>query len=495
MGFIMKPERPKSPFLWEVTPKEIRDYVESLEVLTTFLLDRTEALSMQVVEQSQKSAELTQKIAELTQKIEKLEARLNKNSGNSNNPPSSDSPFKKPAKSGSPKPSGKKPGGQKGHKGHQRVMLDPTEQVDIHPTQCNCGSHRLLSCPDEPFYVHQVIELPEIRMDVTHFRLFKTTCRDCGRTVKGRIPCEHRTGYGPRLSALVAQQSGTCGESRETVRDLVQSVLGVPISTGGIQNIIDRASAAILPVYEAIADEARSAPVNHVDETSWKNQAKLRWLWVMANWKVAFFIIHKNRSYEAFLKLVDAWEGILVSDDYSLYKKWVHERQACLAHLLRRARWLSERENPEIAHFGTRLLVELSLLIRWGHEQPTLGEWRAFIARFKPLLAKNRDRKDEAGVFARRLLNEMESLWLCVSEEGVEPTNNRAERVLRYPVTWRNRSRGTWSEKGDRWVERILSVKQTCRMHDLPTYPRLVQAISDHLNGQPTDVTWIAELA
>ncbi|MFH1885458.1 MAG: transposase, partial [Pseudomonadota bacterium] len=104
-------------------------------------------------------------------------------------------------------------------------------------------------------------------------------------------------------------------------------------------------------------------------------------------------------------------------------------------------------------------------------------------------------RKDEAGVFARRLLNEMESLWLCVSEEGVEPTNNRAERVLRYPVTWRTRSRGTWSEKGDRWVERILSVKQTCRMHDLPTYPRLVQANSDHLNGQPTAVTWIAELA
>ncbi|MFH2100051.1 MAG: hypothetical protein ABIJ95_11110, partial [Pseudomonadota bacterium] len=85
----------------------------------------------------------------------------------------------------------------------------------------------------------------------------------------------------------------------------------------------------------------------------------------------------------------------------------------------------------------------------------------------------------------------------------VEPTNNRAERVLRYPVTWRNRSRGTWSnrsrgtwsEKGDRWVERILSLKQTCRMHDIPTYPRLVQALSDHLNGQPTDVTWIAELA
>jgi len=103
MGFIMKPERPKSPFLWEVTPKEISAYVESLEVLVSFLLDKTEALTHHVVEQAQEIAEQSQKITALDQKVEKLEARLNKNSSNSNQPPSSDSPFKKPAKSGSSK--------------------------------------------------------------------------------------------------------------------------------------------------------------------------------------------------------------------------------------------------------------------------------------------------------------------------------------------------------------------------------------------------------
>ena len=109
----------------------------------------------------------------------------------------------------------------------------------------------------------------------------------------------------------------------------------------------------------------------------------------MANLKVAFFMIHKNRSYQAFCQLVDAWEGILVSDDYGLYRKWVHERQTCLAHLIRAARALSQRKDPELARFGTHLKSELKRLIRWRHELPTVGEWQAFIARFKGLLNKH----------------------------------------------------------------------------------------------------------
>ncbi|WP_157467919.1 IS66 family transposase, partial [Desulfatibacillum aliphaticivorans] len=137
---------------------------------------------------------------------------------------------------------------------------------------------------------------------------------------------------------------------------------------------------------------------------------------------------------------------------------------------------------------------ELSLIVKWAYEPPTIGEWRAFIARFKGLLNKHQERRDDAGVFARRLMLEMESLWLCLSEPGVDPTNNRAERALRYGVIWRKRSLGTQSEKGDRWVERILSLKHTLRMRGLPVYPRLVQIISDFLKSQPTDLAWISNL-
>jgi len=159
------------------------------------------------------------------------------------------------------------------------------------------------------------------------------------------------------------------------------------------------------------------------------------------------------------------------------------------------SRGLSERQDPDLARFGKRLMTELALLIQGGRESPALGEWRVFNARFARLAPENRDREDEAGVFARRLVNERESLWLCISEDGVDPTNNRAERALRYGVIWRKRSLGTWSEKGDRWVERILSLKHTCRMHGIPAYSRLVQAVADYLGNQPTDLAWIGTLA
>ncbi|MGD9700715.1 IS66 family transposase [Acinetobacter sp.] len=115
----------------------------------------------------------------------------------------------------------------------------------------------------------------------------------------------------------------------------------------------DRASKAIHPHYEAIGEKAQAARVNHVDETPWKNNGKLNWLWVMASSVVAYFMVHTNRSKDAFKSLVGGWEGILVSDGYRLYRNWVHARQTCLAHLIRRAKGLAERKEPELVQCGT----------------------------------------------------------------------------------------------------------------------------------------------
>jgi len=108
---------------------------------------------------------------------------------------------------------------------------------------------------------------------------------------------------------------------------------------------------------------------------------------------------------------------------------------------------------------------------------PNVGQWRAFYARLSRLINRHHDRKDEAGKLARSLLREMDSLWLFLEVRGVEPTNNRAERALRFGVMRRKPSYGTDSEKGDRWVERILTVRQTCRLRGRPTFPVLVEAV------------------
>jgi len=313
----------------------------------------------------------------------------------------------------------------------------------------------------------------------------------CLKTWKASVPPEHGTGYGPRLSAMIGEISGIEGNSRETVQSLCRSVLGFHISTGAIQNVVDRVSKAIVPHYDQIGMCARNTRINHLDETTWRKEGNLNWIWVMANSAVAFFMVHTHRSKEAFEKLIGHWTGVLVSDNYGVYQNWVGMRQKCLAHLIRKAKGLSEHSNPEISACGRKARDELRRLIRMAKEPPTVGQWRAWYARVCKLIKENRDRKDPAGTFVRSLAKEMESLWVFLHEQGVEPTNNYAERMIRYAVLWRKRSMGTQSQKGNRWVERILSLRQTCRLNGKSSFDVLVDAMSCYFKQQQPNLSWI----
>lgn len=446
-----------------------------------------EALVDRVLLQAEAIRKLQETIARLEKRIEELEAKINTNSSNSSQPPSSDSPFKKGKQPGHHK----KPGAKKGHKGHRQQMLSPTDtrRVRPGPCSCGCGSQGEL----KPFYTHQHIELPEIALEVTHFVLLKGTCPACGKTNKARVPSGYQSGYGPRLSAVITELAGSHGDSRSIIQNFCGSVLGLSLSLGTIQKILDRASKAVKPHYEEIGAQVRQAEINHVDETSWRLKGALNWLWVLTNSSLAFFMIHSQRSKAAFKELIQDWAGILVSDGYGLYRKWVNLRQTCLAHLIREARKLFESKNPEVARFGENAIKELQRLCHMAHAPPTLGEWRAFYARFIRLTSRHAHRKDEAGKFTARLLREIDSLWLFLEKEGVSPTNNHAERMLRFAVCWRKRSLGTHSDKGNRWVERILTLRQTCRLQGRRTFPILVAAIDCYFKEQKPDLGWISQ--
>ena len=370
-------------------------------------------------------------------------------------------------------------------------MLPPDETINVPPKTCSCGCQEYKN--RKTFYTHQHLEFPkEIKPKVTHFNLDQGKCVNCGKVNKAELPAAYRTGYGPRLTAVIATLAGNHGDSRRICQEFCFSVLGFTISLGTIQKIIDRTSKAIEPHYEAIGEKARQSEVNHVDETSWYEKAKLIWLWVLANANVAFFMIHRHRSKEAFKELIREWTGILISDGYPMYTKWVGLRQTCLAHLIRKAKALSESKNPETAKFGKVAMKELQRLCHMAHAPPTIGEWRMFYARFIALITRNIANTDETGKFARRLMREIDSLWLFLEKAGVSPTNNHAERML-IAVCWRKRSLGTASEKGNRWVERILSLRQTCRLQGKRTFPILVEAIDSYFKEQKPDVSWIAQ--
>ena len=280
-------------------------------------------------------------IQQQTARIAALEARLSQTSRNSDRPPSSDPPFvTKPSSSTAAGTPGAKPG----HPGYRQALLAPTEIVKVNPEPCACGQREFSATT--PYYTHQVVELPEIQMAVTHVVLHETRCPRCGHLLKAELPAQYRYGYGPRLTALIGELSGPQRDSRSMVKEFCTSVLGVPISRGAIQRSVDRVSEAIRPHYEAIAEQARSTKVNYIDETAWYQHGVLAWLWVMVNTTVALFTVQSSRSRAAFEALIERWAGILVSDGYGVYQHWMHQRQTCLAHLIRRARGLSERKEP-----------------------------------------------------------------------------------------------------------------------------------------------------
>ena len=102
---------------------------------------------------------------------------------------------------------------------------------------------------------------------------------------------------------------------------------------------------------------------------------------------------------------------------------------------------------------------------------------------------QSHDRADAAGRFARRLWREMDSLWVLLAQQGVEPTKHSAARALRFGGLWRKRSRGTARTKGQHWVERILSLRETCRLQARATYMVFVDAVASLFKGQQPDLS------
>jgi transposase len=333
-------------------------------------------------------------------------------------------------------------------------------------------------------------KLPEIDMQVSHYILQQCDCPNCGKTVKATLPSDVSTGYGPRFTALIGELSGIKAMSRNDVKQLCESVLGIPIATGTIQKIVDRTSNALLPVYEHIGRIARRFWCNYIDETSWFKQNDLHWLWAMVNERVAFYRIDPHRSKEAFEKLVRDWNGILVSDSYGLYRKWVN-RQTCLAHLIRKADALAERKKPDLRRFGEIVAAWLRQLVSFAKAPPDSKQWSDFYTFFLFTISLWENDKTDAGKLARQIVREVDSLWTFLDHQGVDPTNNRAERALRFGVLWRKRSLGTQSEKGNRWVERILSMRETCRLNAKPTFPFLVECITSYFRRSTPNLSWI----
>jgi len=435
-----------------------------------------------------------QLVVVLIGQITELRERVNKTSRNSSKPPSSDGPGAPPRQKRSS--SGRKQGGQKGHAGHGR-SLKPVEQVkrvvELKPTMCSaCGA--LLLGEDTDAVRHQVTELPRVEPDVIEYRKHTLTCLACGAPTTAEWPVDMPTGgFGPRAQATVGYFTGRMRMSQRDVEEAMGAVFHTDVSLGSIPAQEERVSAALAEPVEEARTYVQQQPVNNVDETGWREGTKRCWLWINTTAMVTVFAVIATRSAAGARQVLGSvWQKVVGSDRWSGYN-WLDPqwRQLCWAHLQRDFQAFVDR-GGEAARIGQALLEQAGQMFGLWHRvrDGTLSR-PEFQSKMQPVQRRVGELLREGVTLTcdktRRtctnLLNLEVALWTFVRVEGVEPTNNDAERRGRRAVLWRRRSFGTQSETGSRFVERVLTAVTTLRQQNRDVLDYLTEACAAAIRG------------
>jgi transposase len=429
------------------------------------------------------------------QRITGLEARLNRNSTNSSKPPSTE-PLH--VKRRPPKPTSKRRrGGQPGHQRHTRELVPPeqlTGVIDCTPAICPGCGHELSGQDADPVR-HQVAELPELRPEVIEYRLHRWTCPGCGGAGRGTLPeGVPRGAFGPRLQAWAGLLSGAYRLSKRQVQRLFADLLGLSISTGMIAKLQGQTAAVLAGPMAEVLDFVRQADAVHVDETGWREEGKKAWLWVGVTAAATAFRIHGSRGHDGLEALLGGDPGqdqVIISDRFPTYTR-APNRQVCWAHLRRDFQAMIDRGSGGES-VGQRLLDQSRRIFTWCERlgagsiaRPTL---RSYVAGLRGVVGHLLREGMACGCgwtakVCRKILEVEEHLWTFASVAGVAPENNAAERALRHGVIWRKQSLGTASATGSRFVERMLSVVETCRQRGRDAATYLTECFRAKLHGQ-----------
>ena len=460
---------PFPPELWEQTPRAVREYICTLEA----------------------------RVAALEATVQQLLERLHQDSRNSSRPPSSDPPqaLRPRLRRG---PSGRKRGGQPGHPGQSRALVPIAEVeivVPVKPQQCRQCQHPLRGEDTQP-YRHQVTEIPPIKPVVTEYRIHRLLCPVCGVPTRADLPLGVPPGgFGPRVQALVALCTGAYRLSKRTTQEVMADLFGLPMSLGTIPQLEQATVQAVAaPVADAQA-YVRAQAVAHLDETGWREGRARAWLWVAVTTWVTVFLVRLSRGAKVAEELLgERFCGILVTDRWSAYTwyptRW---RQLCWAHLLRDFEAMIER-GGQSQEIGTALQEQARQMFHAWHRvrDGTLphAEFRVLMRPIRRQVARLLKAGQTCGVaktegMCREVLKVYDALWTFVRVEGVEPTNNAAERAIRPGVLWRKGSFGTQSTNGSRFVEAMMTVVATLKQQHRNVLAYMTEVCQAAYTGVP----------
>ena len=457
-----------------------------------------EELQQEIVTLKQLLRRFEERFAEQDKRIEALEnelAKYKKNSSNSSKPPSSDivKPPKKRKQKGK-----RKIGGQPGHPKHERPLFASEDINTVH-------QHTLDACPecggalvpsDAAPRVIQQVEIIETPVRIDEHRGTAYWCERCQKIHYAPLPAEVERGglAGPRLTSLVGYMKGCCHASYSTIQAFLRDVAGVAISRGQLAKLVGKAADAIEEPYLELLGRLPDEALVNTDETGHKDNGDKFWTWCFRADLYVLFRIDKSRGSKVLIDVLGKeFDGVLGCDYFGAYRKYMKDFsiivQFCIAHLIRDIKFLCELPHKPTAAYGKRLLREVRGMFAIIHRRQTMSDTafkRAMHKQRRRIIAVATERvppSKPARNIADRFLNHGYAYFQFITSPGVEPTNNIAERAIRFVVIDRLVTQGTRGERGRAWCERIWTVMATCSLHNLSPFHFLLQAINAFFTG------------
>lgn len=422
------------------------------------------------------------RLVEQERRIAELEAQLAKTSRNSSKPPSAEHPHAKPE----PKKdkSKRKQGAQDGHRKFERELI-PTDQCDevvcCKPDVCRGCGHALEGSDPEP--LRQQVWDVVIQPAVTEYQQHRLICPHCRTSTCGALPDGVDGRTGPVLAGLLVLMTSWFRTSRRKAALFASDVCGVPCSAGHVSELEAKATQVLRPVYDELAAALPEESQLNIDETPFKRGRVKTWLWTFVAGSFTVFVLRPTRKAIVLTSVIgEEFGGAIHCDRAKMY--WRYPRlQWCWAHLKRDFQALIDSPDQQLKRLGRDLMRETRTLFaevakcRDGTiTRDTLKRNLSPVRRTVEALLL-RGYGTAAHGMCRELFTHKQHLWTFLSDPLVEPTNNAGERSLRHGVIWRKLSFGTQSERGDRFVETLLTIIETCRQQNRNVLQFVTQAL------------------
>jgi transposase len=428
--------------------------------------------------------------AALERQVAELKAQLAKTSRNSSKPPSSSHPHAKPDPPPKRKPRRKR-GAQPGHDKMERVLIPAEECAEIvacRPDTCRGCGERLSGTDPEP--IREQVWDVELRPVVTEYQLHRLIC-GCGSSTCGQLPETVNGRTGPTLAALLVLMTSWFRVSRRRAALFSSDVCGVPCSAGHVSSLEARATAALQATYDELAQALPEQPNLAVDETPFKRGRTKTWLWTFVAEAFTVFVLRPTRKAVVLCETIGVdFAGSINCDRARMY--FQHETlQWCWAHLQRDFQALIDSPDHQLKRLGRDLMRPTKkLFAEYAKCRDGTITHRTLKRNLRPVRQEVeslllRGFGTAAHGTCKQLYDHRNHLWTFLADPAVEPTNNAAERSLRHGVIWRKLSFGTQSERGDRFVETMLSVIETCRQQNRSVIDFIHHALQNQADPSP----------